>query len=502
MRSLLLFRTGSLLSAFASILVVACAPAAQTLSSHPSAGEPDVQSGAAPVVPQMPPSTPEDSAADVEALQALHDLEFGSSDTSSLPFDTTYLYAELDEGPVSSARGGAASVSAPTYDIDIESFATNDRVEYYVDFFLDDARDRFNIWLGRLNRYEGMIRTRFRAAGVPEDLVYLAAIESGYSNTAVSRASAVGMWQFMSYTARDYGMVVDDWVDERRDPFKATDAAARFLARQYERFGSWYLAAAAYNGGPNRVSRGLRRLSQRGDTTLSDETFFRLSDRRYLLRETRDYVPKLIAATQIAKHPARHGFDSIPYQQPLVFDEISVPDATGLDVLSMLADTTTRALVELNPAYYRGVTPPRRESIVRVPRGTGTTVLSRYAELPPEERVNFVSHKVSRGETLGGLAQRYGVSLDLLRAANPGVQPRRVSIGQRLVIPLSTSARSNPGSAPRMLAAGQRYHVVRWGETMSTIAQRYRVRLSDLLRMNGMGRNDILRAGRRLVVRQ
>ena len=129
-------------------------------------------------------------------------------------------------------------------------------------------------------------------------------------------------------------------------------------------------------------------------------------------------------------------------------------------------------------------------------------MLLRYAELPPEERVNFVSHRISRGETLGGLAQRYGVSLNLLRAANPGVQPRRLSIGQRLVIPLSTSARSNPGSAPRMLAAGQRYHVVRWGETMSTIAQRYRVRLSDLLRMNGMGRNDILRAGRRLVVRQ
>ena len=480
----------------------ACAPAAQTLNSNPSARELDESSSVTRTVAQLPVSALEDSAADVEALQALRDLEFGASDTSDLPFDTTYLFAAVEDGPVSSARGGAASVSTPTYDIDIESFATNDRVEYYVDFFLDDARDRFNIWLGRLARYEGMIRNRFRAAGVPEDLVYLAAIESGYSNTAVSRASAVGMWQFMSYTARDYGMVVDEWVDERRDPFKATDAAARYLARQYDRFGSWYLAAAAYNGGPSRVSRGLRRLEQRGDTALSEETFFRLSDRRYLLRETRDYVPKLIAATQIAKNPARHGFDSIPYQQPLVFDEITVPDATGLDVLSSLADTTTRALVELNPAYYRGVTPPRRESIVRVPRGTGTTVLRRYAELPPEERVNFVSHRISRGETLGGLARRYGVSLDLLVAANPGVQPRRLSIGQRLVIPLSTAARSNPGSAPRMLAAGQRYHVVRWGETLSTIAQRYRVRLSDLLRMNGMGRDDILRAGRRLVVRQ
>jgi membrane-bound lytic murein transglycosylase D len=450
----------------------------------------------------MPISSPEDSAADVEALEALRDLEFGSSDSSNLPFDTTYLFAPLDDGPVSSARGGPASTEAPTYDIDIESFASNERVEYYVDFFLDDARDRFNIWLGRLNRYEGMIRDRFRAAGVPEDLVYLAAIESGYSNTAVSRASAVGMWQFMSYTARDYGMVVDEWVDERRDPFKATSAAARYLAIQYDRFGSWYLAAAAYNGGPTRVSRGLRRLSQRGETAQNDEAFFRLSDRRLLRRETRDYVPKLIAATQIAKNPSYYGFDSIPYLQPLVFDEITVPDATGLDVLANLADTTTRALVELNPAYYRGVTPPRRESIVRVPRGTGTSVARRYEELPAENRVNFVSHRISRGETLGGLAGRYNVSLDLLMAANPGIQPRRLSVGQRVVIPLSAAARSNPRSAPRMLTIARRYHQVRWGETMSGIAQRYRVRLSDLLRWNGMGRNDMLRAGRRLIVRQ
>jgi membrane-bound lytic murein transglycosylase D len=243
-------------------------------------------------------------------------------------------------------------------------------------------------------------------------------------------------------------------------------------------------------------------LSQRGDTAQTDETFFRLSDRRYLRRETRDYVPKLIAATQIAKHPSRYGFDSIPYLQPLVFDEITVPDATGLDVLAQLADTTTRAIVELNPAYYRGVTPPRRESFVRVPRGTGTMVAQRYEELPAEDRVNFVSHRISRGETLGGLARRYSVSLDLLMAANPGIQPRRLSIGQRVVIPLSTAARANPGSAPRMLTSGQRYHRVRWGETMSSIAQRYRVRLSDLLRWNGMRRSDVLRTGRRLVIRR
>ena len=337
---------------------------------------------------------------------------------------------------------------APKYDIDVESYATNQRVEYYKQFFLGDARDRFTIWLGRLNRYEGMIRDRFRAAGVPGDLVYLAMIESGYSNTAVSRANAVGMWQFMARTAPGYGLTVDEWVDERRDPFKATDAAARYLSEAKERFGSWYLAAAAYNGGPSRVLRGLQRLSRQGDTVANDDTFFELSDRRWLRRETRDYVPKLIAATLISKDPLSFRFDSIPYLQPLVFDEITVPDATGLDVLAQLADTSFRALVELNPQYYRGATPPKRMSIVRLPRGSGNEVAGRYAALPPEDRVNFQQHKIKRGETLGEVAKRYGVSLNLLMAANPGVQPRRLRVGQRVVIPFSATARAYPGSAP------------------------------------------------------
>ena len=173
--------------------------------------------------------------------------------------------------------------------------------------------------------------------------MYLAMIESGYSNTAVSRARAVGMWQFIAPTAQHYGLEVDQWVDERRDPFKATDAAARHLLGLDSMFGSWYLAAAAYNGGSGRIIRGIRRLPDEEDS-LSDATFFALSDRRYLRRETRDYVPKLIAAALIAKEPQRYGFDSIPTLQPLEYDEITVPDATGLDVVARLADTPPPAI--------------------------------------------------------------------------------------------------------------------------------------------------------------
>jgi membrane-bound lytic murein transglycosylase D len=448
----------------------------------------------------------EDSAADYAALEALKDLDYRSIAKGANHVRGTLSAADLGgvvaEAPgsgafVSTSRGGASSVAGPTYDIDVVSFADHERVEYYIEFFLDEARDRFTIWLGRLNRYEGMIRDRFRAYGLPEDLVYLAMIESGYSVTAVSRANAVGMWQFMAYTAPRYGMVIDDWVDERRDPFKATDGAAQYLAEANDRFGSWYLAAAAYNGGPNRVSRGLRRL---GDTVATDTTFFELYNRRWLRRETRDYVPKLIAATLIAKDPLRYGFDSIPYLQPLVFDEMTVPDATGLDVIADLADTTVRAIVELNPQYYRGVTPPRRTSIVRVPRGSGQLVAKEYAELPAEERVNFLQHKIVRGETLGEIGKRYGVSVRLLMAANPGVQPRRLRIDQRLVIPASSAARANPAAAPRILRSGRRYHRVRWGESLSAIARRYGVTVRNLQRWNGIPNGDVLRAGSRLVV--
>ncbi len=465
------------------------------------AGDGSQGGGPVPVAAVAP--TVEDSLADEAALEALHDFQFtslakgGGHVRGTVSAPASPVMSDL-AGP----RGGAASSAGPTYDIDIESFAERNRVRYYVDFFLGPSRNRFTIWLGRLPRYEGMIRTQLRAAGVPEDLVYLGIIESGYSNTAVSRSNAVGMWQFIASTARNYGLTVNTWVDERRDPFKATEAAARHLADLYGLFGSWYLAAAAYNGGAGRVERGIRRLS--GDS-VSDETFFDLSAHRYLRRETRDYVPKLIAATIIAKDPLRYGFDSLPILAPFVYDEVTVPDATGLDVIADLADTTVRAIIELNPHYVRGATPPRQASVVRVPRGSGTTVAQRYAELPISERVNFVEHVVRRGETLGEIGERYGVSVRLLRAANNNVHPRRLRIGQRLVIPVSPAARTRAAAGrapqPRLTVSGVRYHRVRRGETLWIIANRYGVTIAELRRWNGMGPSEtLLDVGERLAV--
>src|SRR2546421_730584 len=342
----------------------------------------------------------QDSAADQQVLDSLHrppraDTLRAHRDSAPPAVKREEVEREAERlfGAEGKAVIGVAPSPEPTFDIDVSSFATKRRVLEYLEFFQVDSRDRFEIWLGRLGRYEGMIRERLRAKRLPEDLLYLCLIESGFSNTAVSRAKAVGMWQFMASTGRLYGLTVDPWMDERRDPFRATEAAVNYLADLRERLGSVYLAAAAYNAGVGRIERGIDRLPGEQDS-VDDRTFFQLSDRRYLRRETRDYVPKLIAAALIAKQPQRYGFQPEPLP-PLEFDEITVPDATGLDVIARLADTTVAALLDLNPQFVRGVTPPGRSVVVRVPRGHGTQVAERYDSLPVTERIDRKSTRLN-----------------------------------------------------------------------------------------------------------
>jgi membrane-bound lytic murein transglycosylase D len=483
---------GMLVRLLPALSVAACAGQAE-LASLPEAVPDSTFGGSATRL-----VTVEDSSADLRALQALHELEFRSLAKGGNP--VRGVVPALDPSRTSS-RGGTASL--PVSSLDHESFADHRRVQYYVDFFLDDSRRRFNIWLGRMARYEGMIRNVFRKYELPEDLLYLGLIESGYSNTAVSRANAIGMWQFIRSTGRRYGLRIDSWVDERRDPFKSTDAAARHLRDLQEEFGSWYLAAAAYNGGAGRVSRGLER-ERLNDDAVSDSTFFVLYDTRWIRRETKDYVPKLIAATMVAQDPAAHGFDDIPTLEPLVFDEITVPDQTSLDVLANLADTTIAAIKELNPQYYREATPPDEQVTVRVPRGSGNMVAREYAALPPSERAKIIKHTVRRGETMGEIAEWYGVGLSHLRAVNPSVRPRRMRIGQVLLIPLGGAAPRGkaPPPPPARTVPPSGHHTVRWGDTLWIVSQRYGVTVRDLRIWNDIPEGEtLLQVGQRLRVR-
>ncbi len=393
--------------------------------------------------------------------------------------------------------------------LDLTTYAGHERVQYYLSFFQGPARDRMAVWLTRLPVYAPMIRERFAAEGLPEDLLYLGLIESGYSNVAVSRSRAVGMWQFMLGTGRWMGLRVDSWVDERRDPVKATDAAARYLRYLSNKFGSVYLAAAAYNGGPGTVSRGLARVSTGGPASdqvaqdpegWSDADFFTLADSRYLRAETKDYVPKLIAAALIARNPVTYGFEAIPEVEPFTRDSIVVSAMTGLDVLAEAAGLTLAELKELNPHLIRATTPNGR-STVRVPPGTAARVAEAYASLPPGKRVRVREHVVRKGETLGGIAGRYGVGLSALRDANPGVgRNNLIRVGQRLVIPGSGSAgaASAPSSTRPAATNTARTHLVRRGETLSGLAQRYNVSVQALMNANRLRSPTALKAGTRI----
>jgi membrane-bound lytic murein transglycosylase D len=433
-----------------------------------------------------------DSAADEAVLEELAAARLDSEDSDR----------SADDQP----EGGAnALTDAVTWDIDVETFNNHDRVQYYLDFFQDHGRERMGIWLTRMPRYEAMIRERLQREGLPGDLVYLALIESGFSNTATSRAKAVGMWQFMKRTAKGYGLRVDSWVDERRDPYKATDAAVRHLRDLNRRFGSLYLAAAAYNAGSGKVSRGLIRLpDEESDSTNSDATFFRLYDTKLLRRETKDYVPKLIAAALIAKQPRRYGF-RVGTAEPASYDSIVVPDMTGLDVIARLGDTTVAAIRELNPQYLRLATPPGSRSVIRLPLGLGAPTAAAYAELPPRRRVTFIEHFAVAGETPSGIARRYRVSQAMLMAANPKLKSRRMRIGQRVVVPTGgvPSTKVARRMAEPVVAAGTStgsFHRVRRGETISEIADEYGVTQRELRTWNALDSRGRIRIGQRLRV--
>ena len=449
-----------------------------------------------------------DSAADAAALAA---LELATPDSS-------------DEPVSSHSSGGADDLDVVTsWDIDVESYASHVRVQYYLDFFQGPGRERMAIWLTRLPRYEAMIREQMQANGVPEDMVYLALIESGYSNTAVSRARATGMWQFMKGTGRMYGLQVNSYLDERRDPVKSTAAAARHLNDLQQRFGSIYLAAAAYNAGAGRVSRGLRGLPAGSvvpsegadpldelgdeDSVNNDAEFFRLYDTKYLRRETKDYVPKLIAAALIAKEPTKYGFDEPPAVPPFAYDSIVVPTQTGLDVIARLSGATFAQLRDLNPQYIRMVTPPSRSAVVRVPVGMGEALAVAYADLPASKRIAYQEHVVRSGETISGIAQRYHVSTGEVRDANPKV-PRSgmIRVGQRLIIPTNgftpetRAAIAATQSSTRAPSRGATTYTVRRGDTLSGIAHRYGMSTATLKQINGLS-SDKLRVGQKLRLR-
>ena len=408
------------------------------------------------------------------------------------------------------------SVSAaddPIWDIDVRSYETHDRVEHYVGLFSNRAKERFLSRLSRGTRYEPMIRAKLRASGMPEDLTYLALIESGYDPHAYSRAAAVGMWQFMSGTARGVGMRVDWWMDERRDPARSTDGAIRFLRDLQKQFGSLYLAAAAYNGGPGRVARGLTRFASELDGAEGEDRFFALAEQDYLRAETKNYVPQIIAAALVAKMPARYGLviDSLPLYG---YDSVLVTPGTSLAHIAVASGTTKADVRDLNPAVLRGITPPDASIWARVPIGLADRTRLALDSIPEEDRRGYRTVSVSGSTTTpAGFAANHGVTLKQLRWFNPAIKTTkkgRLIAGQSLRIPSDRAidfAREIPdpgierygGSSPSTLTS-RGIHVVKRGESLGAIAKRYGTTVARLKALNGIKGSRVI-AGQTLRVR-
>ena len=390
-----------------------------------------------------------------------------------------------------------------TFDIPI---VINDQVESFINYFQNVHRKAFASWLQRSGRYIPMMKVVLKEHGLPEDLVYMALIESGFNPKAYSRSRASGPWQFISRTGQRYGLDSNWWIDERRDPEKSTVAAAQHLKDLYDQFSSWYLAAAGYNAGAGKISRAIKRYQT--------EDFWELTKYKYLKKETRHYVPKMIAAALIAKEPEKYGFDDIVYDEPIRYDKITVPDATDLMVIARCSETDYDTIKSLNPELRTWCTPPDFPNYeVKIPAGKKEVFLQNFAKLAPEERITYRQHQVRQGETLSQIARRYRIKTEPLMDLNDVKASKQLRAGSYLIIPIPTdrayafkdqeperkvrkkriaSARPQPQTMVQTKGPVKEIrYVVKEGDTLWDIALMYDLAVSDIKRWNNLRRNTI-----------
>lgn len=445
-----------------------------------------------------------------------------AADAPAVPRDSVVALPQGRYGP------GTAPLSVPEQESDrdadrevLEQVATEDielqmnaDVVKWIGFFTGNGRSTFERWMKRSGRYMELFRNVLQKEGMPPDLVHLVFVESGFNVNARSYAAAVGPWQFLAATSRMFGLHVNQWVDERKDPEKSTVAAARYLKHLFGIFGDWPLALAAYNAGEGRV---LRAMKAQGTTN-----YWNLR----LPQQTEDYVPKFMAALAISRDPARYGFTEIEFDEPMAFDELAFKGAVDLRSIARLAGCTVEDLRALNPAFS-GATARGANGVttLRVPAGTGETLMQRLSEgekLPAADLT--VRHKVQRGETLAGIAKQYSVSARELARVNGISKAKPLKRGRTVTIPASFRAPTpevlDPAIDPRASTAyvperriglparvagnsetlERTSHTVRRGQTLAAVAKIYGVSPADLRQWNAL-KTDRVRPGQRLRVR-
>ena len=384
-----------------------------------------------------------------------------------------------------------------TYDFPV---VINKQVEFYLALFQNQQRPYFERWLSRSTKYLPFIREELRKEGLPEDLAYLAMIESGFNPSAYSKSHAVGMWQFMKSTGKNYGLSVNSWIDERRNPEKSTYAAIKYLSFLYGEFGSWHLAVAAYNAGEGKIGRGIKKYKT--------NDFWKLASNNYLNLETKRYVPKLIAAIIISKEPEKYGFDSVMYQESVQYDVIKVPPRTDLTAVALASKFSVDDIRDLNNELLKNYTPPGKGSYeLKIPQGTKDLVSGNLSRLHPVVTTDFKTHIVQRGDTLTGICKKYNLSKTTLLKAN-NLHSAKLLAGQRLRIPYQATkyVLLKEGESPeKRFAANKKdgelfLHEIKPGETLSRISKLYNVPIEIIMQWNNLASMHKITAGQQLAL--
>ena len=359
---------------------------------------------------------------------------------------------------------------------------TNSQVESYIRYFQGKGRKGFNIWLRRYVQYKDLMLPILEQYDLPEELIVVSMIESGFDPKAISRAKAVGLWQFMYSTGKQYGLNRNWYIDERQDPIKSTHAAAKYFRDLYEEFEDWYLVLAAYNTGPGRVNRALK-LHETSD-------YWQLYS---LPKDTKNYIPYYLSSAIILQNPEKYGF-KIPKNNPLKYDEVKIEKSSDLNVIAKAAGTKVSTIKKLNPELRQPATPNNGSYSLNIPIGKKESFYKQFNAIPDNEKfaVQKVEHRVQKGENLISIASKYRVLVADLQTINNISNINKLSVGQRLKIPVKGGLYSNYPE--------KKIYTVKKGDTLGHIAEDYNTRASEIRKWNNMGSSSNIYPGQKLTL--
>jgi membrane-bound lytic murein transglycosylase D len=417
-------------------------------------------------------------------VKIVKDFILESLETPKLEFPEDYF--EPHELALNFIGENADSIK---YDIPV---VINTDVKKFIKVYTKTYPKTFQKWLNRANKYIYIAKDIFRREGLPEDLVVLAFAESGFNPMAYSKAGAGGMWQFMPYTGKLYGLRIDDWIDERRDFEESTLAAAKMLKDLYDYFGDWYLAIAAYNAGAGKVARGIKKYKTKD--------FFKLSKKYHLKKETKRYVPKFLALLIIYKNYLQYGFEP-PVTDPLLYDRVKLNQPINLYVVAKLINNSVDTLRDLNPGLKTPITPPNDGYVLKVPYGTKEIIEKKISQSTPDELLHVKIYHARRGQKLSSIAKKYKVSVKEIKKIN-GIRYNKLLYSKPIFIPIKKYFDFSIAKdfAKDLNREAPKIYIVKRGDNFYNIAHRHGLSLYDLIKLNPGTNPRRIKPGQAVVV--